>query len=233
VLIILGGLAALGILIVVSPASGSVRESATRVGAPSGPQPTIPIEQIRSVHITKGAMLPHGKVDVPTFRAVAPGTSGEAVALDFTYRGSSSGSRALASGQLRRQIGLKLRAANGCNLVYVMWRLDPSPQLEVSVKINPGMRTHAECGARGYTKLGHVPVYAPIVGKRHMLRAEIVNNELLVWLDGRLAWRGTLPDQARHLTGPSGMRSDNIAYDIFAIGAPAGQTGAGDTDGED
>src|ERR1700733_8662663 len=52
-------------------------------------------------------------VNVPTFRAVALGTTGEAVALNFTYQGNSKETRALASGELRRQIGLKLRAANG------------------------------------------------------------------------------------------------------------------------
>jgi hypothetical protein len=169
-------------------------------------------------------------VNVPTFRAVALGTTGEAVALNFTYQGNSKETRALASGELRRQIGLKLRAANGCNLVYVMWRLDPRPELEISTKVNPGMATHAECGANGYTKLKkpsyRTAVPALLTGERHVLQAEIAGNELLAWIDGELAWRGDLPAEVKDITGPSGFRSDNLAYEVNGVAAPTGSTGA-------
>ena len=196
-------------------------------------KPTIEVAPVAQgdVCVTKGALLP-GKlaVDVPTFRAVGLGTSGDAVALDFTYRGHSTDSRALASGQLRRQLGLKLRAANGCNLVYVMWRLDPKPALEISIKVNPGMSTHAECGANGYTKLKK-PAYKTAVpalleGEKHVLQAEIVGDELFAWIDGALAWRGDLPPEAKAMSGPSGFRSDNLKYDVNSLSAPAGKTGA-------
>ena len=169
-------------------------------------------------------------VNVPTFRAVALGTTGEAVALAFTYQGNSKETRALASGALRRQIGLKLRAANGCNLLYVMWRLDPRPKLEISVKVNPGMSTHAECGANGYTKLKkpsyRTAVPALLIGEHHVLQAEIAGNELLAWIDGDLAWRGDLPAEVKDISGPSGFRSDNLAYEVNALSAPGGSTGA-------
>jgi hypothetical protein len=182
--------------------------------------------------VTHGTLEKAAKlsVGVPTFRAVALGTTGEAVALDFTYQGNSKETRALASGELRRQIGLKLRAANGCNLVYVMWRLDPRPELEISVKVNPGMATHAECGASGYTKLKkpsyRTAVPALLAGEHHVLQAEIAGDELLAWIDGELAWRGDLPAGVKDITGPSGFRSDNLAYEVNALSAPSGATGA-------
>ncbi|HSX22279.1 MAG TPA: hypothetical protein VLE97_05840 [Gaiellaceae bacterium] len=156
---------------------------------------------------------------------MAIGTAGDAAAIDFVYRGQSRGERALASGQIRRQIGLKLRAANGCNLVYAMWRFDPRPQLEVSVKINPGARTHAECGARGYTKLRPVPASEPVPGQRHTVAATIAGDELRAWIDGQLIWQGYLPAEARGLVGPAGLRSDNVAYDLQTIWATPGNTG--------
>jgi hypothetical protein len=192
---------------------------------------------VQSICVTKGAIGPGGTIDVPTFRGVALGTSGDAARIDFVYKGRSRGDRALASGQVRRQIGLKLRAADGCNLVYVMWRLDPRPQVEVSVKVNPGARTHAECGARGYTKLRPTSAPNPVVDQRYSMSAQIAGDELSAWIDDSLVWQGTLPYGARDMRGPSGLRSDNVAYSIVAFGAPTGAV-PGETpkcvvDGED
>jgi hypothetical protein len=200
----------------------------------------LPTTPVSTLCVTKGVLLPGGKVDDPTFRAVAIGTAGDAVDLDFIYDGRSADTRALASGQLRQQIGLKLRAANGCNLIYVMWRLDRRQQLDVSAKINPGSRTHAQCGASGYTKLSpsyRTAVPALVAGARHLMQAQIAGDELFAWIDGQLAWRSGLPQEARYISGPSGIRSDNLAYRIIAMRAAVGQTGAAVpkcvTDGED
>lgn len=191
--------------------------------------------------VTKGQLSPNNRVEVPTFRAVMLGTSGEAMGLDFLFEGGSRQTRSLASGQLRHQVGIKLRAQDGCNLVYVMWRLDPRPQVEVQLKYNPGARTHAECGARGYTRLlpsyhGAVPTMQ--VGGRHSIDAQIAAGSLSTWIDGQLVWQGYLPGEAAYITGPSGIRSDNLAYTITAIRAPAGLTTPTETprcvtDGED
>jgi hypothetical protein len=176
-----------------------------------------------------GALEKPTTIDAPTFRAVAPSNAGDAAELKVVVHGASEQARALASGQQRRQIGLKLRAANGCNLVYVMWRLDPRPKVEVSVKHNPGQRVAKECGAGGYTKLK--PIYTfkasqyPTLdnGSEHTLRAEISGDSLTAWIDGKVAWQGTLPDEARDLTGPAGVRSDNLSFDLtsFAVDARA------------
>ena len=167
------------------------------------------------------------RVDAPTFRAVAAAHAGDAASLRFSVHGDSTEHRALASGQLRRQLGLKLRAADGCNLVYVMWRRDPTPGIEVSVKRNPGAHTGKQCGNAGYTKLapthrGTVPVLDD--GREHELRAEITGDVLAAWIDGALAWQGSLPDSARDLAGAPGVRSDNLAFDIaaFAVDERAG-----------
>lgn len=194
---------------------------------PAGKLVAVPPEQFCVTKGALGAKLDSGMpVDVPTMRLVAPGTNGEAAELKFWFRGDTTDKRALASGQERRQLGLKLRAANGCNLVYVMWRLDPKPKLEVSVKANPGKRTHEECGAEGYIKVkpdAKTPPTPPLrIGATHTLRAQIEGDSLTAWIDDQLAWTGTLPDEARALEGPAGVRSDNLAFDLVELLAPAG-----------
>lgn len=188
------------------------------------------LEPVTDLCVTKGRATIGAAITEPTMRAVALASQGEAAAMTFTYRGHTEQTRELASGQERHQLGLKLRAQNGCNLVYVMWRLDPVPRLDVSVKINPGGRTHADCGANGYTKvkgtsdskLTLVPVLA--AGDTHTLRAQISGDELRAFIDDKLAWRGTLPDSARELVGPAGVRSDNIGFDLISFSAPPGDS---------
>lgn len=171
------------------------------------------------------------RIEVPTFRAVARGRNGDAAAIKLTVLGDTAKTRALASGQQRRQVGLKLRAENGCNLVYVMWRLDPKPKLDVSVKRNPGERTAKECGADGYQKVK--PTFKRLDtklddGTPHELRAEIVDDTLTAWIDGRVAWRGTLPATARDLVGPTGIRSDNLVFELASLEVDAQSTIAAD-----
>jgi len=157
-------------------------------------------------------------VDVPEMRAVLRGEGGgDAGELRFTYRGPTVERSHLASGEVREQLGLKLRAHDGCNLVYVMWWIAPHPGIAVSVKRNPGQRTHAECGARGYENLrpswsAAAPAMAP--GSHHTLAARIDADELQVSADGAPVWRGRLPDSARLLRGPVGVRSDNVMFDF-------------------
>jgi hypothetical protein len=163
------------------------------------------------------------QIDEPTVRLVAPATYGDAVALRFTFHGDSEAKAALASGPVRRQLGVKLRAGDGCNLVYVMWRLDPTPFVEVSTKINPGGRDHDDCGARGYTKLKAVRSEAPPplrIGASHTLAAEIIGDELTARIDDKVVWRGRLADDVRAIDGPVGLRTDNVALDAELLVAP-------------
>lgn len=157
------------------------------------------------------------RVDAGKMRAVVPASDGNAAELRFVYRGPSREAAPLASGELRRQIGIKLRAEDGCNLLYVMWRIEPKSRLVVSIKRNPGARTHRECGVRGYRNLttGDGVALPPLVaGEEHALRAEIVGATLRVMVDGETAWQARLDDEAQALRGAAGVRSDNGRFDV-------------------
>jgi hypothetical protein len=136
----------------------------------------------------------------------------DAATLEFTYDGPTQRAEPLASGELRRQIGLKLRAQDTCNVVYVMWHIEPAPGIEVAVKHNPGMHVHPACRDHGYTFVAperSTPV-APIQPNTwHSLSAQLRGRSLEVAADGVLAWRGTLPSTAFAFDGPVGLRSDN------------------------
>jgi hypothetical protein len=186
------------------------------------PRRTLDTISPEALCVTKGE-LSASHIEVPTFRAVAPGHAGDAAALRVRVSGRTEHMRALASGQERRQVGLKLRAQDGCNVVYVMWRLDPKPKLDVSVKRNPGARTAKECGADGYTKVK--PMLPAkrlpdlVDGGDHTLRAEIQGSALVAWVDETEVWRGVLPASAEGLVGPAGVRSDNLAIELVSFSA--------------
>ncbi len=212
-----------------SSVSATPRARAPRTQSPPAHvDPVRRLEWVRagSLCVTKGK-LADAHVEVPTFRAVALDRGGDGAAAKFVVHGASANERALASGQERRQIGLKLRAENGCNLVYVMWRLDPKPAIDVSVKRNAGQRTAKECGAGGYTKVKPASALSaadmPVLddGSEHELRAEIAGDSLVVWIDGRTAWLGALPETARTLAGPAGVRSDNLDFDLRGLAVDA------------
>lgn len=159
----------------------------------------------------------------PGLRAVIPGSHGEKAKIAFTYRGPSRRSAPLASGELRRQIGLKLRSRDTCNVVYVMWHIAPTEGLRVQVKTNPGMRSHHECRDRGYRSVRAERALAvpPIrVGEPHVLAAAIERSVLRVTVDDVLAWEGRLPDQASGFDGPAGIRSDNGEFVVTVFTVP-------------
>jgi hypothetical protein len=187
---------------------------------------TVHVVKHDTLCVTKGA-ISNATIADPTVRAFALGTSGDAAQLTFRYAGDSAGERPLDSGEMRRQVGLKLRAANSCNVVYVMWRIAPKPGLAVQVKYNPGKARHEECGTEGYIKVkpqtsSAIPELT--VGSTHTLRAEIRGDELHAWIDGQLAWHGRLPEEARGLVGPAGLRTDNVRLEAIELSAPRGDT---------
>lgn len=201
---------------------------------PASIEPQVALHDVApsSLCVTRGE-LAGSRVEVPTFRATALGHGGDAAAIRFAVSGETAKKRALASGADRRQVGLKLRAVDGCNLLYVMWRLDPKPGLEVALKRNPGSRTHQECGARGYTKLEALrreKLPALVKGATHELRAEIAGDAILAWVDDKLVWRGKLPAEARELAGPAGLRSDNLAFELESVSVDARGGGEVDVD---
>jgi hypothetical protein len=153
----------------------------------------------------------------PTFRAELGRTPRSRVALSFVYRGPTEDVAPLASGELRRQIGLKLRARDSCNVVYAMWHIAPSANIVVSVKSNPGQSRHAECGDRGYDflqPLSKKPAPRIEPGESHVLEAELRGRTLLVKTDGETSWEGELPAAAFEFDGPVGLRSDNGEFSV-------------------
>jgi hypothetical protein len=148
--------------------------------------------------------------------------------LAFQFLGNSSTTKRLGSGLVRRQIGLKLRAADPCNLLYVMWRSYPDRVIEISRKSNPGLHTSQECGNAGYSDLALIPEPGG-VHRHHVLEADTRRTAdgslvLAVYADGRLARKLTLaPTEAAGLAGPIGVRSDNGSYRfrLSAARAPA------------
>jgi hypothetical protein len=171
--------------------------------------------------VTNGVVsaLPGGRltVDSASSRAVARVSDGAAAEVRFRYVGPSTESKPLASGEMRRQIGIKLRARDTCNLVYVMWHIEPDAKVAVSVKRNPGKHTHAECGANGYTALRperrvDLPRINP--GEAHTLRATLQGDHLDVFADERLAWTGSLGNAVVDFNGPTGFRTDNARFEF-------------------
>jgi hypothetical protein len=154
-------------------------------------------------------------------RATQRAKTAKAARLVFTFHGPTKEESKLASGQVARQIGLKLRAKNTCNLLYVMWKLEDKERVAVSVKRNPGQSTHKECGAKGYVNIKpeflEKPEKFPSAkdGKPHTLEAELSKRgadkyELAVKADGRLVWKGPIAAKLLDdIDGPAGFRSDN------------------------
>jgi hypothetical protein len=161
-------------------------------------------------------------VDHPSTRGFVARAAADDVELDFTFHGETPTQLPLASGEMRQAMGLKLRAMDTCNVLYVMWRVAPSPGVYVSVKRNPGMSMHAQCHDGGYRglaptsrpseRLAKVPMLTP--GSTHALRAAIEGERLRVWTDGALVWSGELPGEARSLRGPAGFRTDDVRVDL-------------------
>jgi hypothetical protein len=152
-------------------------------------------------------------VDSPKMRAYVNGTPLQSIEARFTYLRASSHEAPLASGAMRRQFGLKLRAQDACNLVYAMWRIEPESQLVVSIKENPGQHSSAECGNRGYRNI-KPQRSAPIPRLRredaHTLRAEMTGATMNVYIDETLAWQGPLNADVLKWDERVGIRSDNV-----------------------
>jgi hypothetical protein len=191
------------------------------------PTPTSALERIdrKDICVTNGAITerPDGQlaVDTPSSRAVLGGAvdkaADQAAEIRFRYVGPSQSTKPLASGELRRQIGLKLRAQDTCNLIYAMWHIEPDAVVAVSIKRNVGMNTHEQCGARGYINIKaqkrvDLPPIRP--GEAHTLRAELHGNMLTVTADGKPAWQGGLGNAAQFPVGPPGFRTDNARFEF-------------------
>ena len=156
-------------------------------------------------------------VDVPKMRAYLNVKTSPEVEVRFKYLGTTGNEARLGSGELRRQFGLKLRAADACNLVYAMWRIEPESKLVVSVKTNPGEHTSAQCGNRGYRNVKPSrsrPIPELHAGDTHTLRGEMRGEEMRVLIDGNVVWEGAVGREALAFDGPVGIRSDNARLEL-------------------
>ena len=192
--------------------------------SPRGPPPaTAGLEPIplARLSVTQGDVeeLPGSRpdglrlgIEHPRQRAVVPETTGDDVGLRFTWLGVTDPALPLASGRVREQVGLKLRARDGCNVLYAMWRIAPSAGIVVNFKRNPDDHRSGECGSDGYTTVRPrfmEPLDPLVPGQPHVLRARIDADVLTVFVDGQRVWEGVLPAEALTLEGPVGMRTDN------------------------
>ena len=182
------------------------------------PEPLRPVA-LRDLCVTNGEirMDPDGRLEIntPSSRAVLRFRSEPVAEIRFTYLGPSEQSKPLASGELRRQIGIKLRAQDTCNLVYAMWHIQPDPRVAVSIKRNPGMSSHEQCHAGGYINLkpsGEAEPPKIAVGQTHVLRAEMRGASLFVSADAVEVWHGDLGPVVAGLDGPAGLRTDNARF---------------------
>jgi len=201
--------------------SGISAGSRAQSPAPARPSPPLHRIGLSSLCVTNGEVTetPGGRllIDTPSSRAVVPGSSSAAAEIRFRYLGPSQGSKPLASGEMRRQIGLKLRAQDSCNLLYAMWHIEPDSRLAVSVKRNPGQSQHAECGARGYVNIKparSVTMPRIQVNEWHTLRAELQGTQLTVVADGHAVWEGTVGTAIFEFDGPPGFRTDNARCEL-------------------
>jgi hypothetical protein len=136
----------------------TVFSSAPSVVAQQGSPPALERIDRDRLCVTNGAVsaLADGRlaIETPSSRAVVQARAeygaDQIAEIHFRYLGPGRDSRPLASGELRRQIGLKLQAEDSCNLIYAMWRIEPEARVAVSIKRNAGLHTNAQCGVHGY-----------------------------------------------------------------------------------
>jgi hypothetical protein len=195
---------------------------------------TLPAAKAQTMTQPSDFDVPDGKIDKAAgdrlivgskeMRATLKKTSpSQKATVNFTYLGPTNEVSHLGNGEVRHQFGIKLKAQDICNLVYVMWNFD-TQKIAVSVKLNPGQRTHQDCLDRGYINgiKPRVLVPPPVVhvDQPHTLSAKLEGLELTVKADGVIVWQGTLVPVVLEFKGPIGLRSDNahVVFDFLVGG---------------
>ena len=159
-------------------------------------------------------------VSTKEMRATVKFPTQQSATAKFTYLGPTSEVSRLGNGEIRSQFGIKLRAQDTCNIVYVMWHFAPDQKIAVSVKRNPGKRTHEDCLDNGYINniKPRVSARPPAVrvDEPHTLSASMNGSALTVTADDIVVWQGDLGPVALEFDGPAGLRSDN-AHVVFGF----------------
>lgn len=201
----------------------------TEFGHATSPVRMIPVPRGKlcvtegAIEEQKGAVL---AVTGPKMRAFVGVITRSVVEARLTYLGPSSTNAPLDSGTMRRQFALKLRAQDGCNLIYAAWRIEPDPRLVISIKRNPGMHASVECGNRGYRDIkpihsSSIPRLRP--GNSHSLLAHMDGSEMRVSIDGKVVWEGDLGPEALAFDGPVGVRTDNGRFEFELLTPKLGE----------
>jgi hypothetical protein len=161
-------------------------------------------------------------VSTKEMRATLKFPTSQKVTVKFTYLGPTQEVSRLGNGEVRSQFGIKLRAQDTCNIVYIMWHFSPDQKIAVSVKRNPGKRTHEDCLDNGYINniKPRVSALPPPVhpDQPHTFSASMSGSNLTVAADNRIVWEGDLGPVALEFDGPVGLRSDNahVLFDFLA-----------------
>jgi len=183
-------------------------------------------EHVEDFNVTDGKITlsanHHLMVSSKEMRATLRHPSKQAVTIHFKYLGPTQEVSHLQNGEVRHQFGIKFKAQDICNLVYVMWDFD-IPRINVAVKKNPGQQTSEQCKDRGYhsdfkTDIKSVPTRI-VIDTWHTLSAKLIDKLIAVSIDNTIVWRGEISDDQMEFHGPVGIRSDNVhvLFDYDAI----------------
>lgn len=158
--------------------------------------------------VTNGKIMPLAiyEVETPSSRADVLDHSPNNLELTVKYLGPTTIKSPNADGSVQEQVGMKLRSQDGCNVVYVMRRINPNSSISVSIKSNPGVST--TCGDKGYLMVKSIPVLPPALNSTFVIGAVFDKEDeiMTLKLDGKVLWVGDVPSVNK---GTAGIRTDN------------------------
>jgi hypothetical protein len=111
-----------------------------------------------------------------------------------------------------------------------MWHIEPDSRIAVSIKRNPGMTTHEQCGANGYINIKpSLSVAQPQLNANQLrsLQADLRDRTLTVSADGTVVWQANLADEVMDFNGPVGLRTDNARFEFEFLAAPRARANEG------
>ena len=208
-------------------------------GAPTTMQPqyqqpqqqNAQVPYLSNYRVTSGAVQPAGEgwysVDTSNLRAWTGQMGTAQGALDFVWNGLPAVTKPLESGDMREQIALRL-GPNQMNEISMAWRMNSGGGIVVQMKYNPGISDPApgQSNVTGYSTIQPSYYKAPAQlaqGQQHQIQYVTSGNQLEIYADGTLSWKGTLPAEAMAIMrGELNVRADNWRGN-FALATGAAQ----------
>lgn len=181
------------------------------------PMRVVPIQNIclGNGEIRSGNTL-RFSIDSPQPRLSILNSRNTKARLVFLYLGDTAVLRSLNSGELRRQIGLRLNYLNTCNVVNVIWQFGEKSNVVVSKKINEHLSENSQCLDRGYLSIKpdfRRQLRTPEMGSIHSIEFDTQGTRLTVVVDNQVAWIGNVPELDKD-NGVIGLRGDNVKFDF-------------------